>query len=678
MRSSIRPASLFFLSTIAALAACGGELADRGGGGAGAGGGSGGSPIGDESFPLACDPLVPSFCGYPFPSDARTVDDPQSPTGRRIGFKAAGLPKGKDGYEQDPAVWNRLDGFSAGSAIVTEIPGATEEGLVGWEHLEASLEDGATTVLLDEETGERVLHFAELDRSKDLDTTPSLLIHPAVPLRDGARYIVAIRGLVDGSGAPIEATEAFASLRDGTASDHPSIEARRDRYEEIFQTLGDAGVGRDDLLLAWDFTTASREGVTGALVHMRDEALEMVGEAGPAYTITSVDSDLDPENILYRIHGTMTVPLYLDTPDPGAALILGDDGLPTPNPDMPTYEADWELLIPKSAENGPVGLLQHGHGLLGSDGQIEAENFRTFCNQYGYAVFSTRLIGMADDDQEWIVDQLVHGRLDQMFHMFDRLHQGFLNNLLVMRMVAGGLANDPTYGAYLDPSRRYYWGISQGGIQGGVTMALSEDISRGLLEVMGQPYDLLLNRSADFAPFFVVATLEFPDSRDQQHMLGLLQMGWDHVEPDGYTKHIFTEPFAGSPPDRRILLRAAIGDHQVTTVGAHIMARAMGAKHLDTGLRQVFGLDAPSGNTIDEDGAVYAEYDFGLPAEPSCNRPFILCDDPHGKLRKLEPAREQADIFFKTGVAENRCENLVCDESDQSGCTGDEDPDVCD
>jgi len=672
----MRRFAVLLASTTLLTAACGADPDPTGAGGAGGQGGSGGAV--DETFPLACDPLVPSFCGFPFPSNVYTVADAASPTGLRVAFRAEGLPVGKDGHVQDPTPWSRADGFSAGSALLAEFPGATGTGLPGVTNLAASLEADSPTVIVDAETGEHIVHWSEIDAAQQLDTHPALLIHPAVPLTDGHRYLVAIRGLVDAAGKPIAPTAAFQALRDGTPSDHPSIEARRDLYSDIFAKLDSAGVAQSGLLLAWDFTTASRENTTGALLHMRDEALSLVGDDGPEYTITSVDQDLDPANILYRIHGTMKVPLYLDQVEPPAKLLLGDDGLPVPNPDMPTYDAKWELLIPNIAMTQPVGLLQHGHGLLGSDEQIESENFRTFCNQYGYAIFSTELIGMGSEDSEWIVTQLVNGQIDTLNGMFDRLHQGFLNNLLVMRMMSRRMTADPDYGVYLDGSKRFYWGISQGGIQGGVTMALSPDIDRGLLEVMGQPYNVLLNRSVDFGPFFTVAGFQFPDSRSQQHMLGLLQMNWDHVEPDGYTKYAMQDRFPDSPPDRRILMRAAVGDHQVTTAGGQIMARAMKAKHLDTGIRDVYGLEKVTAPSIDEDVAVYTEYEFGLPPEPTCNRPLSVCNDPHGELRGLDESREQANEFFTTGVAENTCMNQVCDFSALSGCSGDEDQDPCD
>ena len=112
-------------------------------------------------------------------------------------------------------------------------------------------------------------------------------------------------------------------------------------------------------------------------------------------------------------------------------------------------------------------------------------------------------------------------------------------------------------------------------------------------------------------------------------------------------------------------MRAAIGDHQVPTLGAHVMARAAGAVHLDSGLRPVWGLTRV---TEAKEGSAYVEYDFGLPTEPICNAPMTACDDPHGKLRHLDASVEQLDTFLRTGVARSFCEG-ACSFPEQSGCT---------
>jgi hypothetical protein len=273
----------------------------------------------------------------------------------------------------------------------------------------ASLDDPAPTIILDLETGERVAHWAELDRSKEFDENPSLLIHPAAPLRDGKRYVVAVRGLVDASGGPIEPSPAFGSLREGTPSNHPSVEARRDLYQEIFGALEDAGVLKDDLQLAWDFTTASRESNTSWLVHMRDEALEITGEDGPNYTITSVDSDLDPANIMFRIRGTMEMP-HLDQPEVGATLLLATTVCPSRTRPANGRRRVRALILNRGAR---PARSQHGHGLPGDDEQIEGEHFhllhdlrRLLHPARGYG----RRLGV-------IIEQLVAGKVDGVTHM---------------------------------------------------------------------------------------------------------------------------------------------------------------------------------------------------------------------------------------------------------------------
>jgi hypothetical protein len=222
--------------------------------------------------------------------------------------------------------------------------------------------------------------------------------------------------------------------------------------------------------------------------------------------------------------------------------------MPDPNPDTPTIEVEWELLIPNRALTEPVALLQYGHGLLGSHTQIESGHFRTFMETFGYAVFSTKMAGMSEDDEGWIQARLATGQLDELQKMFDRLHQGMLNNLMVMRLMSTASTTDPTYGQYLDGSRRFYWGISQGGIMGGVLMALSTDVTRSCLEVMGQPYNTLLNRSVDFDPFFLLVNTQWEDAREKQFFLGLHQMGWDRVEPAGYTNTCSTSRSPARPP----------------------------------------------------------------------------------------------------------------------------------
>ncbi|MEN0065571.1 MAG: hypothetical protein AAGA48_25750 [Myxococcota bacterium] len=615
------------------------------------------------TYPLVdCDPLVPEFCGFPFPSNVYTVDDPSTPTGRRVSF-GKGLLQGNDS-----GPWDDSDGFSPGTPILTQLMGAVSTGLASSTNLAASLDDDALTLVLDAETGEKIPHFAEVDVRAPSVEERSFQIRPVVRLENDRRYIVAIRGVVDETGTVIEPSPAFAALRDDTAFDDESIEGRRGLYEDLFAQIEAAGWAREELQQAWDFSTASDENNTAWLLHMRDEAMAQVG-SGPDYTIDTVDTDFDPDNIAFRIQGTVQVPLYMTTDGANSVLLFGEDGLPEINAETPLAAVPFEVLIPQSALKSPAPILQYGHGLFGSRTQIESEHFRTFINTYNYVIFGVDLQGMSSDDQTAVGATLYLSDFAGLRTMFDRLHQGFLNSLVSMRMMKTSFAADATYGAYINGDEGYYLGISQGGISGSVYLALSQDVERGALGVTGQPYSLLLMRSVDFDRFLDIIAVTWSDLRQQQLLVALTQMPWDRVEPTGYSHHVTADPLPGSSP-KEVLMRVAIGDHQVPTLGGHIMARTMNVPHLTTNLRDIYGLTQV---TETSSGSFYTEYAFGLPEVPDCGVPMYLCEDPHSKVRRLDEARLQLDEFFRLGTGTNYCPDGTCEFPDASGCEAGED-----
>jgi hypothetical protein len=308
--------------------------------------------------------------------------------------------------------------------------------------------------------------------------------------------------------------------------------------------------------------------------------------------------------------------------------------------------------------------MQYGHGLLGGAGELQTGHVRSFANTYNYIVFGVDWIGMAQSDVIYIANMLNTGAMHDFEGVSDRLQQGLLNFVLAARMMKTTFASDPMFGQYVDPSEMHYWGISQGGIFGASYMAITPDIARGCVEVPGQSYNMLLNRSVDFDQYFALLTSGYDDSRDLQMLLGLIQMLWDKAEPSGYSYRIQNDLFPDTI-DHEVLIRAAVGDHQVTTLGAHVMARAVDVPHLDTGVRPIWGLESVPDSV---EGSAYVEFDFGLPEIPLENVPFDACDDPHGKLRSLPEAREQLDTFFRTGVVENTCTDGACSFPDLSGC----------
>src|SRR4051794_34900439 len=71
--------------------------------------------------PTGCDSIDASACMLPFPNDLYTKANPATPTGRQIDFNVLAMPRNRAEKPIDPTDWNRADGFSPGSEIVTKI-----------------------------------------------------------------------------------------------------------------------------------------------------------------------------------------------------------------------------------------------------------------------------------------------------------------------------------------------------------------------------------------------------------------------------------------------------------------------------------------------------------------------------------------------------------------------------
>ena len=616
---------------------------------------------------LTCDPIA-EYCGFPFPNNVFTEADASAPTGRRLALSEDTMPRASLGAGTVPDFYNRADGFSPGSPILAQIPGATEAGLASAANVGSSLAQDARSILLNAETGEPVLHWAELDRlAAKRDDDRTLMMHAAVRLEDATRYIVAYRNLEDAEGATVAPSSAFAALRDGGGGD------RARHYDDIFAKLADQGWQRSEVQLAWDFTTRSKEDLTRWLVHMRDDALEIVGNRGPSYTITNVDTDFAPEHVAFRIEGTFQAPLYLDQVDPPARLNFGGGGLPEVNAATPRVTVPFELIIPHSAvDDGPKPLVMYGHGQFGRRSQIRHSDFPSFMNDYGYVFFGIDLMGMDADDGSWLespaTTPLLQARMHDVGAFHDRLHQGFVNHVLALRMMKARFAEDPDYGDYIDGDVAHYFGISQGGIMGVVHAGLGLDFERAALGVMGQPYGVLLPRSKNFAPFFDILRVSLVDGRDVHLALALVQQTWSRVEPDGWSAYATGNMVDDITPPKQIFMRMAEGDHQVTTVGADTMARSLGAVQVETGVRTIHGLEQASSA---EGAAAVVTYNLGVPPIPDCNLPMDLCNDPHSPLRFFEEARDQLDHFFRTGEVISFCDG-DCDFEEEAECSASE------
>src|SRR5262245_51626361 len=223
----------------------------------------------DVSMQDRCDPLVPEQCLLPLPNDYFTVRR-DTKTGRKVAFVQDALPANVGGTHMNPDELNRLDGFSPGSALLLWMPAAdlVRSGAPPITDIERSLADDSPIVVIDTRSGRRWPVWAEMDSNSPAGQQ-ALVIRPATNFLEGHRYVVGVRGIVDGTGTPLAASPAFLAYRQGLCTTDVRFESRRGRMERIMKTLQRAGVTREDLQIAWEFTIGSAQSLAGRLLAIR-------------------------------------------------------------------------------------------------------------------------------------------------------------------------------------------------------------------------------------------------------------------------------------------------------------------------------------------------------------------------------------------------------------------------
>ena len=687
------------------------------------------APLVPLSTNVGCDPLDEAACLLPFPSDHFTVADDSTDTGRRVAFNPLAMPRsgaevseGGEGKPIDPTEWNRNDGFSPGSPVMTYVAGIDLHATWGtqdrphseeapnelgyFDHRDHIADIGlyqqpdAPIVIINTETGERHPFWSELDTHPGAVSADeqALILRPAVNFDEGTRYIVALRNLRRTDGSIIETGDEFAGYANGGGSDA----GRQTHFDQnIFPILDSAGLDRDELFLAWDFTVASERNLSERMLHMRDDAFgrilgdenladRTVAGAAPEFTVDGteerVDNWTDSHGVSHsqpyrRIEGRVTVPNYLDriqqteghakpndlpydAPVPGSRLLdIDGDGLPDQNPIESTVRVPYVCDVPLNGEKNFATL--YGHGLLGERNQIGDVKYP---RRHGFLGCAMDWWGMSTPDVPTVAAILADA--SNFPSLPDRAQQGFLNFLFLGRAAVhvDGFAGNSAFQQDEKPLIKtaakkktwlYYDGNSQGGIMGGSLVAVSPDIHRGILGVPAQNYSTLLNRSVDWEGEYAVPFYEvYRDPLERQIIFGLMQMLWDRGEANGYSAHMTSDPLANTPR-HEVMLQVAFSDHQVSNVAAEVEARTIGAPIMTPGLpdgrhwemNPYFSESA----TYPHKGSALVYWDSGNATPPNGNIPPSQGSDPHSHPRNEPAAGWQEAQFLKTGWMVDVC-----------------------
>jgi len=631
--------------------------------------GCGSSDKGSEPFavPRGCNPLAPAWdCLLPFPSDYFLVDDPSLPSGKRVEYSGKSLIVTPDDREANPVSVHFADGASHQSQILAVFPdGVDDSNLVfHTDDVFDSLLPESPTLLIEAESGEPVLHFAETDPLAETDDRRAFLIRPLVRLKNATRYVVAIHGLLDRDQQPVEAPEGFRRIRDKEAKGHAILGPLADHYEEdIFPVLEDFGLERSGLQLAWDFTTQTTENVTADMLTVREKALELFPQNPPAVTITGVTDDYS-EYIARRVEGTIRVPLFMESEKANTWLNRDANGRVAQNGEA---DVPFTVLIPRSVaalgpDDPPARLIQFGHGFFGvrfkdSDlGELDP-----LLDQYKFVFVAVDWWGMSSDDALFLVEAIAV-RPSEVLKFTDRVHQGMVNSIAMIYAAQGPLLQQPELQIgpqpLYDPDNIYFYGNSLGGILGGTYAALSPNIERLVLGVGGAGMTFIMFRSGSCIELIGLIQTYIPDTLDTQKFSALMQTTFDRMDPITYAPNVLSDPLPDTPASRRILMHMGIGDTQVPNLSTHLHARAMGVPYLQPAPREIPGLEQVS---TPADSAL-VEFDFGIDPLPGILAiPPPEGNDVHDGVRDLDAVNRQIDLFFQSdGHIEHTCDG-VCD-----------------
>jgi hypothetical protein len=599
------------------------------------------SASGPAAVPEGCNPLIGDDCLTPFPSAFIEVPDATTATGLRISLPANALPAPRGGMPLDSTRLDLHDGVSPATPFVVYFArGVNAAQLPTLDQLAQSATAASTVQILNVATGERVPVFAELDANAGEGARQALLIRPMSRLLPATRYVIALVGLQDADGKPLVA-RGFAALRDGTELTNP-LAAVKASYEQLFAALEGAGVTRSSLTLAWDVTTASDADVTGHLVAMRDQALAMVDSL--SWTITSnTETTSDPDR-LREIIGTFEVPWFLTDATAQATLSADAGGNPVLNG---LGSASFVVDIPACAKTatGPLPVYVFGHGIFGTAAnELESPYEKQVGNFLCMVAVGTDWIGLSRDDLPTVINDV----LPDFSHfniVTDRLQQAHVNAQVLTRLFLRHLKNDPALQVNGHPvtngSQIYYYGISNGGIQGGTYMALSEDVTRGALSVAGGEWTLMFQRSTGFLPLSTVLDAEYRDLLDQQILIALLQPDFDFSDPVGFAPHLLASPLPNAPV-KHVLVQEGIHDTTVPNVATRVLVRAVGMPGIDL-VQQVYGIPVAAA----PQPSAYTQWDImATLVPPDTNQPASTDNPVHESVRRLSLVEAQLQAFF--------------------------------
>lgn len=596
-------------------------------------------------------------CVLPYPSSYYQIADSATKTGQRLAFPRGVLPTSQ--YDDtktipmDPAQFNKRDGFSPSTQIMALFPQRVDpSNLIKSTNIAPSLETTSPVQLIEFGSGKRIPLFAEVDQTVKEGEPQILLIRPMIRLETNKRYaVVLLKSLKAVGGGELSAPESFVRLAGGGIPYTPAEAALLPKLKETLKQAQDAGLDTKDILLAWDFHTGTDDAILDEMIGMRDDMLKQLGDKGPSYKIEQVFEfkEENKKNIHKIIQGTFQVPMYLSQATPGPTLLRDANGKPQ-SKGMGTFR--FQLHIPRCAltKQGPLPIMQFGHGLFGgAKGEMDSGYQRSLINRLCMVQIGHDWIGLAAEDQGYIVLNVISD-MNNVVRVASRLQQAHINAIALTRLITKALPQDDALKVkgqpIIDGKEIYYLGISNGAIQGAGFMALSPDVTKGILNVGGGPWSLMMSRSGNFTVLYTAMKVFYKRPVERQLLIAMSQFGFDVVDPMTFAPYVIKSPERFKVPPKKLIIQESIGDAQVPNISTRMWARTFGIPALKGLFEPVFGLERKDGPL---DGSAYTQ--FGPKPDPfpeDANVP-AKSNAAHEAARRTEGCMKQMETFFQPG-----------------------------
>jgi hypothetical protein len=457
----------------------------------------------------------------PFPSDQFTVPDETQITGLRVALPRPDCAERPSDCE-DLDVINTLDGFNLQPRLTISFDSPIDVGTVN-----------SSNVLLVEFGNHRRPRTIGIDQIVWDPGTNRLYVESDQALAQHARFaLIVTRGVRDASGSPVAASQSFhefmsfgsgryhEALTEGVrAARHAGIHQHEIVTAAVFTTLSSSAVLekiRDQIkadvpapasfVYAGIRTVFPRESVRSIRVHQQTRV------SPPGFTDSDVTMDLF--DFVRGAVGTLALGHFLspnyETPDKYIPAVGTLTGTPVP---LSMEELGFDLVLPSGpapATGWPVAIWNHGGGASKESiaffaAKMAQHGLATIAINavgHGFGPLSTLEITLSDGDQivfpaggrgvdingDNVIDDKEGFDTVPPFAIItdrDGRRQTIADTLQLVREIEVGMDVDGDGKPDLDPSRIYYFGQSNGGINGITFLAVEPSVLAGVANVPG-------------------------------------------------------------------------------------------------------------------------------------------------------------------------------------------------